>query len=46
MTVDDGGVDVGGGAEVYGGGASPMSLKGLFMLGGFAGRRVDGVLFL
>ena len=34
------------GAAVYGGGASPISLKGLFMLGKFAGRLVDGVLLL
>lgn len=34
------------GAAVYGGGASPMSLKGLVMFGRFAGRLVDGVLLL
>ena len=33
-------------AAVYGGGASPMSLNGLFMLGRFAGLLVDGVLLI
>lgn len=34
------------GAALYGGGASPMSLNGLFMLGRFAGLLVDGVLLI